>query len=351
MGGLAAATALAATPASGELILVQEGIDSSPYSFIQSLARGNRETAYVFTGDDQIGAAHNFRNFVRFDLPPDLVAAGEVVAEAYAWTYYSFDFDAFGDATTVPGEIHCHEVLEPWEEQTLTWSNQPAFGPSFDVQSEILGPGLVWCDVTDLVRDWVTGARPNHGLAMTNPTERLIGMYTFEAEADDIDANLLPSLVIETVSSGLADLDADLVADAIDNCPEVANPDQADGEGDETGDACDLCPTIYDPEQVDTDGDGRGDRCGFEAADLSGDGFVNSVDVRLLEEALGSVAGEPAFDPACDFDGDDAVSEVDWELWAPIFAEFETPVCGVIGPELAVLAGAVALRRRRRTAG
>ncbi len=57
------------------------------------------------------------------------------------------------------------------------------------------------------------------------------------------------------------DKDGDLVTNAFDNCPYVANPDQKDGDGDKIGDACDVCPTAADPNQTDTDGDGVGDAC------------------------------------------------------------------------------------------
>ncbi len=42
------------------------------------------------------------------------------------------------------------------------------------------------------------------------------------------------------------DLDADGVGDGRDNCPRVANPDQADSDGDHTGDSCDRRPAIVD---------------------------------------------------------------------------------------------------------
>ena len=41
------------------------------------------------------------------------------------------------------------------------------------------------------------------------------------------------------LSSATADADADGVPDDLDNCPQVANPDQADANGDGRGDACD----------------------------------------------------------------------------------------------------------------
>ncbi len=60
------------------------------------------------------------------------------------------------------------------------------------------------------------------------------------------------------------DTDGDGVNNDVDNCPDVANPDQADSDGDGIGDACDNCPTVYNPDQLDSDGDGIGDACEVE---------------------------------------------------------------------------------------
>jgi len=43
------------------------------------------------------------------------------------------------------------------------------------------------------------------------------------------------------------DRDGDGIINAIDNCPEIANPGQEDGDGDMHGDVCDACPTISNP--------------------------------------------------------------------------------------------------------
>lgn len=64
------------------------------------------------------------------------------------------------------------------------------------------------------------------------------------------------------------DLDGDGVANTVDNCPTVPNPDQADEDGDAEangGDACDPCPHVAAPvagaPHADVDGDGVGDDC------------------------------------------------------------------------------------------
>jgi hypothetical protein len=343
-----ACLAAAAPPAGAAVFLIQQGDDSSPYSFLPSLARGNRDTSYAFTGADEVGEAHNFLTYVRFDVPPGLLAPGESVVEAQAFFYYGFDFDAFGSAAADAGEIECREVLAPWDEARLTWVNKPPLGPPFDVQTGIAGLGLLWCDVTELARGWATGARPNLGIALTNPTERLIGMYAFEAVG--IHPNLRPSLVIETGPSDLADLDADGAPDGLDVCPSTPDPAQADGDSDGVGDACDACPAIFDPLQIDADGDGRGDRCDFPGADLDADGLVDERDVGALVVATGSAEGDAAFSPACDFDGDGAVGQADWDLWHPLYDEFFTGTparCGLLGIEPLALV-AWSLRRGRR---
>jgi hypothetical protein len=58
-----------------------------------------------------------------------------------------------------------------------------------------------------------------------------------------------------------ADTDDDGIGNACDSCPLVPNPDQADSDGDGIANACDICPANPDPMQLDTDGDGRGDAC------------------------------------------------------------------------------------------
>lgn len=61
--------------------------------------------------------------------------------------------------------------------------------------------------------------------------------------------------------AGGADRDGDGIPDTADNCPDVANRDQANEDGDGFGDVCDPCPQLADTANADGDGDQIGDAC------------------------------------------------------------------------------------------
>lgn len=91
-------------------------------------------------------------------------------------------------------------------------------------------------------------------------------LFCFLASAPPADA----------VTRGFADLDADGVLDASDNCVDVRNSDQRDGDGDRLGNACD--------------------------ADLNQDGIVNFLDLAVLKSRFFSA------DPSADLDGNGIVN-------------------------------------------
>jgi Tol biopolymer transport system component len=100
------------------------------------------------------------------------------------------------------------------------------------------------------------------------------------------------------------DTDGDGIADTTDNCPAVANANQLDSDGDGIGDACDVC--VADPND-DADGDGICAGVGFaspmirdrdncpvvanaDQADLDGDGIGNACDTDADGDGYPSIA-------------------------------------------------------------
>jgi hypothetical protein len=97
---------------------------------------------------------------------------------------------------------------------------------------------------------------------------------------------LLAALLLTVPLAAAMDTDGDGIDDVADNCPSVANADQADIDFDQVGDVCDPCvdpdfdgfgnpgypattcpldncPFAENPDQTDTDGDGVGDPCTY----------------------------------------------------------------------------------------
>jgi hypothetical protein len=87
------------------------------------------------------------------------------------------------------------------------------------------------------------------------------------------------------------DADGDSIADCVDNCPTVPNPDQAECDGDGMGDACDndddndgvldasdVCPCNAAGLEVDCDGRPK--------LDCNDDCAVNGLDIECITQAL-----------------------------------------------------------------
>ena len=117
------------------------------------------------------------------------------------------------------------------------------------------------------------------------------GFHIFFVRAVDAAGNVDPSYATRSFTVNTTtppDADHDGVPDATDNCPNVANADQADQDGDGIGDVCDTdrdgdgvanasdnCADAVNTDQSDIDHDGIGDVCD---ADRDGDGVANTSD-------------------------------------------------------------------------
>lgn len=199
MRRLALALVLASLPrlaVAADPVFVESGDDTAVYRFLPNIARGDYATLYAFTLTDA-GQPHDFRTFLRFDPLPDL--AGSCVESAVVYVYYGFDFTGFGSGGTGPGELTCSPVLAPWAEATTTWNNQPPIGAATGSVTNITAFDFLACDVTATVQTWADGA-PDYGIALTSPTNRVMGFYSFEAQVDPV---LRPALAITLAENPL----------------------------------------------------------------------------------------------------------------------------------------------------
>jgi hypothetical protein len=128
------------------------------------------------------------------------------------------------------------------------------------------------------------------------------------------DSDLADNTATRTVTL-VADTDDDTVPDnfngVIDNCPTVANPNQADNDLDGLGDVCDddddddtvpddtdNCPLVANADQLDTDGNGIGDAC---ENDFDGDTVPDAEDnCRAVDNPSQADTDADGLGNACD---------------------------------------------------
>jgi hypothetical protein len=135
------------------------------------------------------------------------------------------------------------------------------------------------------------------------------GTTDFDGEARTAGAT------IDIGADEYIDTDGDLDPDYADNCPGVANADQADNDGDGQGNSCDAdddndglsdvsdnCDLLPNPDQFDNDSDGQGNVCDDnDDADTVPDASDNCQFTANEDQANndGDAEGD-----ACDFDDD-----------------------------------------------
>jgi hypothetical protein len=100
------------------------------------------------------GERHTYLRFELASLPPDVP-----VAQATLRLFVTDVAD--------PGSFTVHQVLDPWDEASLTAASSPGLGPALGALtlSAANQNGYVLVDLTALVQDWLGGA-PNYGIAL-----------------------------------------------------------------------------------------------------------------------------------------------------------------------------------------
>ncbi|EKD42045.1 MAG: hypothetical protein ACD_73C00357G0002, partial [uncultured bacterium] len=280
------------------------------------LGSNAEESAASFGGDtilqtySTVSAGGNARvSLLKFDLSQ--IPAGATITDAKIEFYVqSIDYPS-------SPSVIIHRVSQNWLEGTDTgaWDNQPVDGANWASR----GPGIGnWssaggsiaeplcqltlvnlsmnsCTVTSLVQQWLNGSTANNGIRIANTNE--YNDVVSISSSESANAANRPRLVVQ-YTSGTApqvqnDSDGDGISDSVDNCPLIANANQADSDADNLGNACDPtpngddidhdgvadsldnCPQIANSDQGNLDNDSLGNACD---PDDDNDGIIDSSD-------------------------------------------------------------------------
>lgn len=135
--------------------------------------------AFVSTGisDDNTGDSNYLlvgynlfdnRTYLQFDLDPNPIPAGAVITDARIKLYQ----DAmFFQSKTFNGAIY--PVTSQWEEDEITWNNQPNSSSTFVTFPTLYDTTGTWvtCHIEDFVKGWLDGSITNYGLLIKATNE------------------------------------------------------------------------------------------------------------------------------------------------------------------------------------
>jgi hypothetical protein len=169
-------------------------------AFIQSRLSGNNagyHSDFIASSWTYNGVPCDVRSLIDFDL--SFVPADAIINSAYL-SLYSYTSSANGSHSNMSGsnESVLSRVTSPWDENTVTWNNQP----STTNQNELILAKSVEeiqdyenMDVTSLLRDMVGNPYESYGFLFKLKTEERYRSMIF-ASSDYEDANLHPKLKV-----------------------------------------------------------------------------------------------------------------------------------------------------------
>jgi hypothetical protein len=112
---------------------------------------------YLFAGDNGF---YN-RTYIQFDLDPSPLPTGATVTDARLKLYQVSTLQQPG---TFNGGLYL--VTSNWEEDEITWNNQPTSSSSFVALPTLYDTTGTWvtCHIEDFVKGWLEGSITNYGL-------------------------------------------------------------------------------------------------------------------------------------------------------------------------------------------
>jgi hypothetical protein len=157
---------------------------------------GSHFHMYVGRSPDTGGALRAFIEFTGLD---------EYIADGYTCTEAILELETFA-VTSGPAEVYdVYRVEEDWDEDTIIWDYQPAFGGT-PVVFEDPWPGDFIVDITPIVAEWFNGTAEHYGICIKHENEESeengnFGCYSSNDSSSNDRPKLTVTLTGEAVGS------------------------------------------------------------------------------------------------------------------------------------------------------
>lgn len=178
------------TPATIEDITIQLGDANGEDSLVrQDQANTNYgNEPYLVAGSNAAGLS---RAFLRFDLSE--LPEGAVITNAtLALLYNNTD-------PTASAYIGAYQVLNSWNEATITWNSQPTASTvmaAFYNFPASLPSSFIYWEITDMVQGWCDGSITNYGVMLGATNESGQEAWKFFYSSENLPQSTHPQLLI-----------------------------------------------------------------------------------------------------------------------------------------------------------
>ncbi len=171
---LLAVVALAAGTATASPYIIQPdetaGKDTIVYEFLANTNLDPWGVLGVTKAKD-----HNLHTLIQFDLNGVPYEASQITS-ATLNLRVALQGDVLGGEVPTedyPIEVQVYRTTQNWNESTVTWSTKPSYDSSTLIDSQVIDTIDIWVsfDVTDLVKDWVSGSVSNFGFYLVQTDE------------------------------------------------------------------------------------------------------------------------------------------------------------------------------------
>lgn len=173
-----------------QILTIQPGIEEGKSSYII----GEMPDSHFYLKQNLSIGKNAFegevRSFLEFDIN---TIPNNVVIESAELKL--FQFDTWGEENFT---ISLHQVIEVWDEQSITWNKQPAYLIIPESTLSIAAGAISWLswDITSLLQGWLNGSIANNGVVLKPDSENPNCVISCYSSNYTNNKTLHPKLVI-----------------------------------------------------------------------------------------------------------------------------------------------------------